>query len=110
MEGCQCADSQSGRVSSRMIGISLSPLTRSPEYKRIFAFRGDLYFQAPRRHALSVMYTECLELCCVILTDQVLTFSELVWKRNKYILGLGSFHLQPFAKRLTVARGWGCDK
>ena len=25
-------------------------------------------------------------------TDQVLTFSELVWKRDKYIPVLGSFH------------------
>ena len=26
-------------------------------------------------------------------TDQVLTFSELVWKRDKYTPGLGSFHI-----------------
>ena len=28
----------------------------------------------------------------VMWIGQVLTFSELVWKRNKYVPGLGSFH------------------
>ncbi|KIM54022.1 hypothetical protein SCLCIDRAFT_137622 [Scleroderma citrinum Foug A] len=52
----------------------------TPEYKRISAFLGDLYFQAPRRHALNIMST----------TQNVWSY---VWKRNKYIPGLGSFHL-----------------
>ncbi|KIM54296.1 hypothetical protein SCLCIDRAFT_1222166 [Scleroderma citrinum Foug A] len=54
--------------------------TLTPEYKRISAFQGDLYFQAPRRHALSIMST----------TQNVWSY---VWKRNKYTPGLGSFHL-----------------
>ena len=40
-----------------MMRISLNPSTHSPEYKRIAAFLGDLYFLAPRRHTLSIMST-----------------------------------------------------
>ncbi|KIM54027.1 hypothetical protein SCLCIDRAFT_31424 [Scleroderma citrinum Foug A] len=52
----------------------------TPEYKRISAFQGDLYFQAPRRHALSIMST----------TQNVCSY---LWKRDKYTPGLGSFHI-----------------
>ncbi|KIM54010.1 hypothetical protein SCLCIDRAFT_137679 [Scleroderma citrinum Foug A] len=61
-------------------GIGMNDtLTYVPEYKRISAFLGDLYFQAPRRHALSIMST----------TQNVWSY---LWKRNKYVPGLGSFH------------------
>ncbi|KIM54024.1 hypothetical protein SCLCIDRAFT_1222315 [Scleroderma citrinum Foug A] len=53
--------------------------TITPEYKRISAFQGDLYFQAPRRHALGIMST----------TQNVWSY---LWKRDKYIPVLGSFH------------------
>ncbi|KAH7928880.1 alpha/beta-hydrolase [Leucogyrophana mollusca] len=53
--------------------------TLTPEYKRISAFQGDFYFQAPRRYALSILSK----------TQNVWSY---IWKRDKFVPGLGSFH------------------
>ena len=48
----------------------------------------------------------------VMWIGQVLTFSELVWKRNKYIPGLGSFHLSDLQEfyNFTGTSNWvGAD-
>ncbi|KAH7915897.1 Alpha/Beta hydrolase protein [Hygrophoropsis aurantiaca] len=53
--------------------------TLTPEFKRISAFQGDFYFQAPRRYALSILSK----------TQDAWSY---LWKRNKYVPGIGSFH------------------
>ncbi|KAF8129906.1 Alpha/Beta hydrolase protein [Boletus edulis] len=53
--------------------------TLTPEYKRIASFQGDFYFQAPRRYALQYLSP----------TQDVWSY---LWKRNKNIPTLGSFH------------------
>ncbi|KAI6026036.1 Alpha/Beta hydrolase protein [Pisolithus marmoratus] len=53
--------------------------TLTPEYKRIAAFLGDFYFQAPRRYSLSILST----------TQNVWSY---IWKRDKFVPGIGSFH------------------
>lgn len=53
--------------------------TLTPEYKRIAAFQGDFYFQAPRRYSLSILST----------TQNVWSY---IWKRDKFVPGIGSFH------------------
>lgn len=53
--------------------------TLTPEYKRIAAFQGDFYFQAPRRYSLSILST----------TQDVWSY---IWKRDKFVPGIGSFH------------------
>lgn len=71
----------------------------TPEYKRISAFLGDFYFQAPRRYALSIMSA----------TQNVWSY---LWKRDKFAPGIGSFHesdLQEFYD-LTGTTDWvGAD-
>ncbi|KAF8125294.1 sterol esterase [Boletus edulis] len=53
--------------------------TLTPEYKRIASFQGDFYFQAPRRYTLRHLSR----------TQGVWSY---LWKRNKTIPTLGSFH------------------
>lgn len=53
--------------------------TLTPEYKRISAFQGDFYFQAPRRYSLSLLSK----------TQNVWSY---IWKRDKFVPGIGSFH------------------
>ncbi|KAF8431311.1 Alpha/Beta hydrolase protein [Boletus edulis BED1] len=53
--------------------------TLTPEYKRIASFQGDFYFQAPRRYTLRHLSR----------TQDVWSY---LWKRNKTIPTLGSFH------------------
>ncbi|KAF8550231.1 alpha/beta-hydrolase [Imleria badia] len=69
--------------------------TLTPEYKRISSFLGDFYFQAPRRYTLHYLSR----------TQDVWSY---LWKRNKYIPTLGSFHgtdLQTFYD-LTGSSDW----
>lgn len=52
--------------------------TLTPEYKRLAAFQGDYYFQAPRRYSLAITSA----------TQKVWSY---LFRAQKYI-GLGSFH------------------
>ncbi|KAF8558698.1 alpha/beta-hydrolase [Imleria badia] len=73
--------------------------TLTPEYKRISSFQGDFYFQVPRRYALSYL-------------SQTQDVWSYLWKRDKFVPGLGSFHesdLQEFYN-LTGSPDWvGAD-
>ncbi|EIW78572.1 sterol esterase [Coniophora puteana RWD-64-598 SS2] len=51
----------------------------TPEYKRISSFQGDYYFHAPRRLALDAL-------------SQTQKTWSWIWRRNKYVPGVGSFH------------------
>ncbi|KAG6337021.1 hypothetical protein ID866_2081 [Astraeus odoratus] len=75
--------------------IQAGHLDCHPEYKRISAFQGDFYFQAPRRYGLSIMSTN----------QNVWSY---IWKRDKFVPGIGSFHasdLQEFYD-LTGTTDW----
>ncbi|KAH0831215.1 Alpha/Beta hydrolase protein [Lanmaoa asiatica] len=53
--------------------------TLSQQYKRISSFQGDFYFQVPRRYALRYL-------------SQTQDVWSYLWKRNKFVPGIGSFH------------------
>ncbi|KAF8550232.1 alpha/beta-hydrolase [Imleria badia] len=84
--------------------------TLTPEFKRISSFQGDFFYQVPRRYALSYLsrtqdvwsYREFESI------NYGYQLSDTVWKRNKYVPGIGSFHgsdLQEFYN-LTGSPEW----